>query len=539
MDSNLKVYDLPKDNKLFIPSTVRLKYISNQYETDVSFIEQKGNEYLCYCEENPTKEVEYFTIHPIETLINEFLFTNTPKRYVKCVIQCKNNLYLTVDTYHYLYAGSTLEDALVFIINLENNDCRLFSLNYKYKSKIARLPCGAILSGCYIQQFGKYDYFTIKPFTNINTVNVAMDTPPNVIPTPENHIIYQLCFNKINHAESLSYIKDMGFTAIEIMKDSAGNLEKLARYIQQAHGLGLAIILEIDQLSSENLQLFFKNMKVDGVSYDVTSNVHPSTCKKYTDKSNTCKTLCLKDEKVEVIKALDFEYHPEYGEPLEKILKMIQNDLKYTINLNHNYLGSEDDCQDIALTRSLRYSSFICFFGGKENAYARAKARLAWALNVLVKGNPILRMGNEFYCGEQDEFNFAQKNSSQNMIDMIREVNRIRMQNKCITTKNIQITHEDYQNKIIAFKKWVEGENNTLLVIVNLGNMRFLNKEYCVRTGGQKGKWTELFSSQHLKYERSDKTSDSDYEYFSFILFGETFINMDVPEFSVTIMKLE
>lgn len=539
MDSNLKVYDLPKDNKLFIPSTVRLKCISNQNETDVSFIERKGNWYLYYCEENSTKEVEYFTIHPIEININEFLFTNTPKRYVKCVIQSKNNLYLTVDAYRYLYAGSTLEDALVFIINLVNNDCRLFSLNYKYKSKIARLPCGSILSGCYIHQFEKYDYFTTTPFRNVNTVNMELDTPSNVIPTTETYIIYQLCANKINQTESLRYIKDMGFTAIEIIKHVTDNLENLTRYIRQAHDLGLAIILEIDQPSSQNLQLFFKNLKLDGVSYDVTSNVYPSAIKEYIYKNNTIKTLCLKDEKREVIKALDCEYHPEYGEPLEIIIKMIQNDLKYNINLNHNYLGSEYDCQDIAMTRSLRDSSFICFFGGKENAYAQAKARLAWALNVLVKGNPILRMGNEFYYEEHDEFNFSQKNSSQNMIDMIRDLNRIRMQNKCIKTENIQITHEDYQNKIIAFKKWVDGENNTILGIVNLGNRRFLNKEYCIRTGGQEGKWTELFSSQHLKYGYLHKTSDSDYQYFSFVLFGETFINIDVPEFSVTIMKLE
>jgi len=34
-------------------------------------------------------------------------------------------------------------------------------------------------------------------------------------------------------------------------------------------------------------------------------------------------------------------------------------------------------------------------FGGREKGYARAKARMAWALNVAVKGTPMLFMGSE------------------------------------------------------------------------------------------------------------------------------------------------
>ena len=72
-------------------------------------------------------------------------------------------------------------------------------------------------------------------------------------------------------------------------------------------------------------------------------------------------------------------------------------------NLVKYALGSHDDIGDLengdaehGLTNwDKRHRYFVDQLGGRENWWARAKCRLAWALNVAMPGTPMLFMGSE------------------------------------------------------------------------------------------------------------------------------------------------
>src|SRR4051794_23411951 len=66
----------------------------------------------------------------------------------------------------------------------------------------------------------------------------------------------------------------------------------------------------------------------------------------------------------------------------------------YSWNTVTYLMGSHDECGDDQQGRKDKHH-FVQRFGGRGNWYARSKARMAWSLNVAIKGTPMLFMGSE------------------------------------------------------------------------------------------------------------------------------------------------
>lgn len=174
-------------------------------------------------------------------------------------------------------------------------------------------------------------------------------------------------------------------------------------------------------------------------------------------------------------------------------------------------LGSHDQVGDITSgdTGANRY--FVELFGGRGNWYARAKARLGWALNVAAPGTPMLFMGSEchmwgYWAPDPDRngdhrFNWhiAGDPTGMEMRRMVADVNQVRWNNPALRSPSLQIVHEDSHNQVLAFKRW-DLHGNIVLTVVNLGNGQWQSGEYAVRMGGEHGAWEEIFNSQAPQY---------------------------------------
>lgn len=150
-------------------------------------------------------------------------------------------------------------------------------------------------------------------------------------------------------------------------------------------------------------------------------------------------------------------------------------------------------------------------FGGRLNGYARAKGRLAWALNATLPGTPMLFMGTE---GHIDGFwNPWVAPGYDNRLDwlrigdelgapmqrMVADINNLRWNHPALRSPAGQITHTDPTNNVVAFKRWNDA-GDVLLIVVNPGDGQWDNTQYAVSLAGDSGSWEEIFNSQAPLY---------------------------------------
>lgn len=150
-------------------------------------------------------------------------------------------------------------------------------------------------------------------------------------------------------------------------------------------------------------------------------------------------------------------------------------------------------------------------FGGRANGWARAKARLAWALNAMLPGTPMLFMGTE---GHQDgwwdpvlgdttdyRLDWAKLGDSLGapMRLMVADVNRVRWEHEGVRTGEGEVAHVDSQNGVVAFKRF-NNAGDVLLVVVNAGDGQWSAGDYGVNLAGDEGSYREIFNSQAAVY---------------------------------------
>ncbi len=223
-------------------------------------------------------------------------------------------------------------------------------------------------------------------------------------------------------------------------------------------------------------------------------------------------------------------------------------------NLVKYLLGSHDDCGDDKNGETInkadweQHRYFVEFFGGRDNWYARAKARVGWALNVAILGTPMMFMGEEchhwgYWHDTPDQYGdhrinwaLADDPTGMPMRRMVKDANMVRRNNPALRSETLHITHENYHDNILAFKRWTPGGNNVVLVIVNMGDNNFGNHCYGVETGGQMGQWVQIFCSQDGQYGGWDDAGNAYYEPWTNDA-GKIFINL--PKWSVIMMKLK
>jgi 1,4-alpha-glucan branching enzyme len=153
-------------------------------------------------------------------------------------------------------------------------------------------------------------------------------------------------------------------------------------------------------------------------------------------------------------------------------------------------------------------------FGGRGNGWAQAKARLAWALNATLAGTPMMFMGTEGHfdgfwdpvveaaTGYDHRFNWQQVGDpiGAPMQQMVRDINQLRWEHDALRSSAGFVTHMDWQNQVVAFKRY-NLEGDVLLIVVNAGNGQWGGNQYGVSLAGDNsGSWQEIFNSQAPLY---------------------------------------
>jgi len=180
---------------------------------------------------------------------------------------------------------------------------------------------------------------------------------------------------------------------------------------------------------------------------------------------------------------------------------------------NHNRAGHWDKAGGGGL-RENRY--FVERIGdpatGREDWYARAQARMGWALNVAIPCTPMLFMGGECHHSgywnpavdpngdHRFDWSIAGDPLGQPMHNLVRDVNAVRWNNPALRADSDPcFTHVDEQNGVLAFERR-DGRGNMVLVVVNLSDRQWTDPIYQVTAGFPGDHWVEIFNSQAPQY---------------------------------------
>lgn len=231
----------------------------------------------------------------------------------------------------------------------------------------------------------------------------------------------------------------------------------------------------------------------------------------------------------------------------------------YSWNLVKYTMGSHDDCGDQengdaehGLSNwDARHRFLVDQFGGRGNWHARAKCRLAWALNVAIPGTPMLFMGSECHQGSPNvvwgywhdgldlrgdhrfDWSIAGDASGMEMRRLVTAANQARWENPALRSDSLAITHEDHQNGVIGFKRW-DGAN-VVLTVVNLGESNFGDYSYGVGTGGQWGQWRQVLCTQDSAFGGWDGAGNAYYDPYTQ---GDGRFYINLPKWSVVMFRL-
>jgi 1,4-alpha-glucan branching enzyme len=206
-------------------------------------------------------------------------------------------------------------------------------------------------------------------------------------------------------------------------------------------------------------------------------------------------------------------------------------------------LGSHDECGDLDSGRQGK-QHFVQRFGGRENWYARAKARLAWPLNVAISGNPMMFMGGEchqpgYWHDGQDvngdhrfDWSIAGDWMGMGMRYLVQAANQTRWNHPALRSGGLEVTHRD-PGGVLAFKRW-NGTGDVVLVVVNASDASYTGASYGVATG-QSGRWQQILCSQDAWFGGWDGAGNAFHEPSTQ---GDGRIYVNVPQWSVTMFRL-
>jgi 1,4-alpha-glucan branching enzyme len=206
-------------------------------------------------------------------------------------------------------------------------------------------------------------------------------------------------------------------------------------------------------------------------------------------------------------------------------------------------MGSHDECGDNDNGRKDK-RHFVERFGGRDNWYARTKARMAWALNVASKGTPMLFMGSECHLDgywhdgpdingdHRFDWSIAGDPIGLSMRRLVQAANQTRWDHPALRNGGLEVTHRD-PSGVIAFKRW-DNSGDIVLIVVNASDTSYTGTSYGVATG-QAGRWQQILCSQDAWFGGWHGAGNAFYDPWT-QADGRIYIN--VPQWSVTMFGL-
>jgi 1,4-alpha-glucan branching enzyme len=206
-------------------------------------------------------------------------------------------------------------------------------------------------------------------------------------------------------------------------------------------------------------------------------------------------------------------------------------------------MGSHDQCGD-GNNGNDGKRNFVQRFGGRTNWYARAKARMAWALNIAAEGTPMLFMGSE--CHQEGYWHDSWDNNGDHRFDwsiagdwmgmemryLVQAANQTRWNHVALRNGSLEVTHRD-TNGVIAFKRW-NNAGDVVLVVVNASDHSYTSASYGVATG-QAGRWEQILCTQDAWFGGWHGAGNAYYQPHT-QADGRVYVN--VPQWSVTMFRL-
>lgn len=299
---------------------------------------------------------------------------------------------------------------------------------------------------------------------------------------------------------------------------------------------------EVQDYFYQNARMYFEDYHADGLRFDATTLINGNYLRQvlwrlrqdYPDKYLIAEHLPAHPW---IITAGNFhatwhaDAHHEcqralIGDaPVDRLLGVLgRGPFEHSWNLVNYLLGSHDDvgdphngdAEDGHSNWDRRHRYLVDLLGGRHNSWARAKCRLAWALNVTMPGTPMCFMGSECMLGSphvawgywhdgvdqwgDHRFDWATAGDALGleMRKLVTAANHVRWDNPALRSDDFQVVHVDHDNQVIAFTRQLF--ENRVLVVVNLGDRNFSDHRYQVGTGGIGNRFTELLCTQEKRF---------------------------------------
>jgi 1,4-alpha-glucan branching enzyme len=227
------------------------------------------------------------------------------------------------------------------------------------------------------------------------------------------------------------------------------------------------------------------------------------------------------------------------------------NLVKYTLG-SHDDIGDQEngDAEHGLTNWDSRHRYFVDQLGGRENWGARAKTRLAWALNIAMPGTPLLFMGSECHMASphvswgywhdgsdargDHRFNWAVAGDAlgMEMRRLVAASNDVRWQNPALRADSLSIVHEDPTNQVLGFVRQLW--DNVVLTLVNFSDTNFTGHSYGVQTGGHDGQWMQILCTQDAAFGGWDGAGNAFHEPWT-QPDGRVYVNL--PQWSVVMLR--
>ncbi len=333
---------------------------------------------------------------------------------------------------------------------------------------------------------------------------------------------------------------------------------------------------EVQEFFYQNARMYLEEYRADGLRFDVTTQINGNHLKlvverirkDFPDKYIIAEHL---PDDPWIVKTGRFcatwvaRSHHECQralagqDPIDKVKGFLGWDgYDQACNLVKYTLGSHDDIGDLnngnaedGLTNwDGRHRYMVDQLGGREDWRARAKCRLAWALNVAMPGTPMLFMGSECHMASphvawgywhdgidvhgDHRFNWqvAGDHLGMEMRRLVAACNNVRWHNPALRSDSLSIPHEDPANQVLGFVRQLHG--NIVLVVVNLSEQNFTGHGYGVRTGGHDGQWTQDLCTQDATFGGWDGAGNAFHEPWTQ---NDGMVYINLPKWSVVILR--
>ncbi|MES2125494.1 MAG: alpha-amylase family glycosyl hydrolase [Gemmatimonadota bacterium] len=220
--------------------------------------------------------------------------------------------------------------------------------------------------------------------------------------------------------------------------------------------------------------------------------------------------------------------------------------LPYAVQRIRYLLGSHDSAHDNTGGSRSDYRYFVELAGGRDDWAARAKARMGWALGVVLPGTPMCFMGaechqpgywhpradgNPFHDDHRFDWSIAGDQVGMEMRRLVRDANQLWWDSLVLRVGGLEVIHVDRDNGVVAFLRTVD-QAPSQLVVVNASEISWPDEAYRIPLPeGYPGAWRITLDSQAASY------GGEGFSHPEIITLVEGALQLSLPQWSLMLLE--